>query len=199
MKKILLAVVMMLIASSANAQDIQLVQPQISGGKPLMDVIKSRRSERLISSEMLSQEDLSNLLWATWGISSDDGKRVVPTALNKQNIELYVLLDSGVYIYDAANNLLKLVDSKDLRPSFGASQPYAANAPVHLLFVTDDKKFGDMHAGSMYQNAFLYCASEGLACVVRGAYDREEAQKALKLDGDKEVVITFVAGYKEEK
>lgn len=198
MKKILLSFLAILIATSAYAADIQLQTPQISGGMPLMDAIKNRRAERLIDAKMISEQDLSNLLWVTWGISADDGKRVVPTARNLQDIELYVLLANGVYIYDAKQNLLKQVDNKDLRGVVGKEQDYATIAPVHLLFVTKDKKFGSMHAGSMYQNASLYCAANNMACVVRGAYDRLEIKKALNLEEDKEVVITFVAGYKKK-
>ena len=198
MKKFLLGFLLMQIATSSLAADIQLVTPQTGGGIPLMEAIKNRRAERLIDAQMISEQDLSNLLWATWGISSDDGKRVVPTARNLQDIELYVLLSNGVYIYDAALNQLKQISNQDLRHVVGKEQEYATIAPVHLLFVTKDKKFGEMHAGSMYQNASLYCASSDLACVVRGAYDRNEIKKALNLENDKEVVITFVAGYKKK-
>lgn len=198
MKKIVFGVLFMLIATTTYAADIQLKSPQTSGGMPLMDAIKNRRAERMIDTKMLSEQDLSNLLWVTWGISSDDGKRVVPTARNLQDMELYVLLSSGVYIYDAHQNLLKQIDSKDLRGIIGKEQEYAAVAPMHLLFVSKDKKFGDMHAGSMYQNASLYCTANNLACVVRGAYDREEIKKALNLEENKEVVISFAVGYKKK-
>lgn len=198
MKKFLYGALLMLIATTAYAADIQLKSPQTSGGMPLMDAIKNRRADRMIDNQMISDQDLSNLLWVTWGISSDDGKRVVPTARNLQDIELYVLLASGIYIYDAQQNLLKQISDKDLRGIVGKEQEYAINAPIHLLFVTKDKKFGSMHAGSMYQNASLYCASSNLACVVRGAYDKTEINNALNLSEDKEVVITFAVGYKKK-
>ena len=198
MKKILLMVLLMLSVTTVYAADIQLKTPETSGGMPLMDAIKNRRAERAIDAQMLSEQDLSNLLWVTWGFSSDDGKRVVPTARNLQDMELYVLLVSGVYVYDAQQNLLKQLSNNDLRGLVGKEQDYAALAPVHLLFVTKDKKFGAMHAGSMYQNAGLYCSANNLACVVRGAYDRAEINNALNLDQDKEVVITMAVGYKKK-
>lgn len=198
MKKFLWVVLLMQLAKSTLAADIQLTDPKTSGGIPLMDAIKNRRAERMIDSQMISEQDLSNLLWVTWGFSSDDGKRVVPTARNLQDMELYVLLSTGSYVYDASLNLLKQIGDKDLRGIVGKEQEYATIAPVHLLFVTKDKKFGDMHAGSMYQNAGLYCASNNLACVVRGAYDRNEIKKALNLENDKEVVITFAVGNKKK-
>ena len=195
MKKILLGVLMMLNVTTANAADIKLNKPNMSGGMPLMDAISTRRTSRSFDTKMLSQQHLSDLLWATWGISSDDERRVVPTARNQQDIELYVLLPTGSYIYDAKNNSLKQHGDKDLRYIFAREQKFAEVAPVHLLFVTANKKYGDMHAGSMYQNAGLYCASAGLSCVVRGLYDRGEIKEALGLSGDTEVVVTIIAGY----
>lgn len=198
MKKFLMGVLFMLSAGVANAQDIKLVTPETSGGMPLFDAIKARRSGRVFDEKMLSLKHLSELLWVTWGISSDDGKRVVPTARNLQDIELYVLLPDGSYIYDAENNLLKQVGDKDLRHFLGQEQKFALTAPVHLLFVTNNRKYGDMHAGSMYQNAGLYCAMENLTCVVRGLYDHEGLDNALGLTDDKKTVVTFAAGYPKQ-
>ena len=105
------------------------------------------------------------------------------------------MIPSGSYIYDAKNNALKQLGSDDFRYILAKDQKFALDAPVHLLFVTKDKKYGEMHAGSMYQNASLYCASENLKCVVRGLYDRDEIKQALNLDGDTEVVMTEAVGY----
>ncbi len=195
MRKFILGAMMAMSAMTANAADIKLNQPVTEGGMPLMEAIKTRRSGRMFDTKMLSDQHLSNLLWATWGISSEDGKRVVPTARNLQDIELYVLLPSGVYVYDAKGNVLVQKSDKDLRGIVGKEQKFALDAPVHLLFVTKDKKYGEMHAGSMYQNTSLYCASEGLKCVVRGLYDKAEIKQALGLEGENEVVMTEAVGY----
>lgn len=195
MKKVILGVLMMLSATVANAKDIKLSEPTTTGGMPLMEAIATRRSGRLFDTKMLSLQHLSDLLWSTWGITTDDGKRVVPTARNLQDIELYVLLPSGVYVYEAKQNLLKQLSDKDLRYILAKDQKFAEDAPVHLLFVTKDKKYGEMHAGSMYQNAGLYCASVGLKNVVRGLYDKAEIKQALGLEGDLEVVMTQAIGY----
>ncbi len=199
MKKLILGAMMVMSAATANAANIKLNTPETSGGMPLMEAIKVRRSGRMFDTKMLSDQHLSNLLWTTWGISSEDGKRVVPTARNLQDMELYVLLPTGVYVYDAKNNVLTQQSDKDLREVVGKEQKFALEAPVHLLFVTKDKKYGEMHAGSMYQNTSLYCASEGLKCVVRGLYDRAELKAALGLDGDKEVVMTEAVGYAKQQ
>ena len=195
MKKFLLGVFIMLSATTALAADIKLNKPNMHGGMPLLDAISARRSNRSFDTKMLSDQHLSDLLWATWGISSEDERRVVPTARNLQDIELYVLLPTGAYIYNAKDNLLKQIGDRDLRYIFAKEQKFAENAPVHLLFVTKDRKYGDMHAGSMYQNAGLYCATQGLSCVVRALYDRAEIKEALGLTGETEVVVTLIAGY----
>lgn len=198
MKTLLTGVMMMLTAAAANAADISLKPHSKSGGMPLMEAISVRRSGRTFSTKALSEQHLADLLWATWGISSADGKRVVPTARNRQDIALYVTMQNGTYVYDAASNLLREASKKDLRALLSQEQNFALNAPIHLLFVTKDKKYGEMHAGSMYQNTGLYCASEGLKCVVRGLYDRAEIKEALGLKGEEEVVMTMAVGYPKE-
>ena len=90
-KALLVGVIMLLGATAVQAEDIALVVPQMSGGKPLMEAIKDRRSIRAFDERALEPQVLSNLLWATWGISSEKGLRVVPTALNQQDMDLYIL------------------------------------------------------------------------------------------------------------
>lgn len=195
MKKFLLGALMMLTATAANAEDIKLVAPDTTGGMPLLDAISARRSGRQFSEEMLSDKHLSTLLWSAWGISSEDGRRVVPTARNLQDMDLYVATEDGWYIYDAKANTLSQRGNKDLRKIIAHGQDFAETAPVHLLFVTKDKKYGDVHAGSMYENASLYCASAKLQCVVRAWYDRAELKEAMALPDDLEVVMTLATGY----
>lgn len=198
MKKFLLGAMMMLTVSTAQAADIQLTPPDTTGGMPLLDAISARRSGRDYADKMLSDKHLSTLLWTAWGISSKDGRRVVPTARNLQDMDLYVATKDGWYIYDAKANTLTQKGDKDLRVIIAHGQDFAETAPVHLLFVTKDKKYGEVHAGSMYENASLYCASAGLQCVVRAWYERAELKKAMALDGDLEVVMTLAVGYPNE-
>ena len=195
MKKFLVGVLMMFNAVNANAADIKLLTPDMSGGLPLLDAIKARRSGRSFDEKMLSDKHLATLLWSVWGYSSDDNRRVVPTARNEQDMEVYVATKDGWYAYDAKENVLTQKGNKDLRVLLAHGQAFAETAPVHLLFITKDKKFGEVHAGSMYENAGLYCASEKLQCVVRAWYDRAEIKSALELEGDLEVVMTMAVGY----
>lgn len=195
MNKFLLGVLMMCCAITAQAADIKLATPDTTGGMPLLDAIKARRSGRSFDEKMLSDKHLATLLWSIWGYSSDDERRVVPTARNLQDMEVYVATKDGWYAYDAKENVLMQKGTKDLRIILAHGQAFAEIAPVHLLFITKDKKYGDVHAGSMYENAGLYCASEKLQCVVRAWYDRAEIKEALGLEGDLEVVMTMAVGY----
>lgn len=193
---ILLVGVSMQVNASQTNGDIKLSAPKTQGGAPILDTIKNRRSIRQISSKMLSDEHLSTLLWATWGISSEDGKRVVPTARNTQQMELYVAMKDGFYLYDAKENILIKKGSKDLREAVLGTQDFAKTTPVHLIIVSYDEKYGEFHAGSMYENASLYCASENLACVVRALFDGEKLSKELSLEGGKKAVMSIAVGYK---
>lgn len=195
MKKVILGAMMMLAAGTANAADIKLPEHTANGGMPLMEAIAARRSGRTFDTKMLSDQTLADLLWATWGISSEDGKRVVPTARNPAGYG---------FVRFAAFRLLPLRCGEEhagsawqrrSAPDSGKRAEIRGRCAGHLLFVTKDKKYGEMHAGSMYQNTSLYCTSAGLKCVVRGLYDRAEIKQALGLEGDYEVVMTEAAGY----
>ena len=194
-KSLLVGVMMMLNITVAHAEEIALPAPETNGGQPLMEAIKARRSVRVFDEKMLEPQTLSNLLWATWGISSEKGLRVVPTARNQQNMDLYVLMKSGIYLYDAKKNVLAQITDKDLRELMVKGQDFVRKAPVHLLYVTNDEKYGEFHAGSMYENASLYCASAGLNCVVRAMYEKEALGKEMGLINGNQVVMSEAVGY----
>ncbi len=198
MKKLLLfAAAGLCCAAGANAQDINLPEPQTTGGMPLMEAIAARRTVRAYSERPLAPQTVADLLWSAWGISSADGKRTVPTARNQQDIDVYAVMADGTYLYDAKNNLLKQVTTEDLRPLL-AKQDFVSSAPLHLLFVSANKKYGGMHAGSMYQNVGLACTSMGLANVVRGMIDNEQLKQKLNLPEEEEVIISQTIGYPAE-
>ena len=83
---------------------VALPTPQTSGGKPLMQVLKERKSVRDFAPEQISKQMLSNLLWAAWGINRADGRRTAPSASNRQEIDVYVIMADGTYLYDAKAN-----------------------------------------------------------------------------------------------
>jgi hypothetical protein len=143
------------------AQIMQLLPPAKEGGMPLMQALAERKSTRSFSGEAVSAQDLSNLLWAAWGVNRPDGRRTAPTGRNSQAVELYVVLESGVWRYDGPGHQLDQVLPGDLRARVGG-------APVTLLFAAPvEDRWGGEHVGSIYQNAGLYCASAKMACVVR--------------------------------
>ena len=167
---------------------IALPKPRMTGGKPLMEALAARGAGRNFSDKPVSEQVLSNLLWATWGINRPDGRRTAPTARNTQDIQVYAALESGVWLYDAARNELVQALGGDTRKKFGG-------APVTLLFAVPEKdRFGAMHAGSLYQNAGLYCASEGLANVVK-ATGADALEGALPLPSGYAVIIIQSIGW----
>lgn len=178
----------------AFAQEaVKLPAPDLTGGMPLMQAMKERKTERAFSTEALDNQTLSDMLWAAWGYNRPD-KRTIPTARNRQNMEVYVLKANGAFRYDARANSLIPVTAQDLRP-LAAKQDFVLNAPVTLLFVADeDDKYAGMHAGSAYQNVGLYCASKGLYNVVRGMIDRDALAKALGIEDEDDIIISQTVG-----
>jgi len=183
-----------------------LPAPQTDGGKPLMQALKERHSTREFSPEKLSPQVLSNLLWAAFGINRPEtGKRTAPSAVNWQEIDIYVATADGLYVYDAKGNKLDPVLGEDVRGSTG-TQAFVKDAPLNLVYVADFAKTGKASgedstfytaadAGFIAQNVYLFCASEGLAVVVRGSVDRAALAKVMKLRPDQKVLLAQTVGY----
>ncbi len=187
-------------------KDIPLPAPRTEGGKPLMQALRARQSSRAFSPQALPPQVLSDLLWAAAGINrADAGKRTAPSARNWQEIEVYVVMEAGTYLYDAPHNVLKAVVAGDLRASTGM-QDFVAVAPVNLVYVADVAKLREASAedqmlysgadtGFISENVYLFCASEGLATVVRGSVDRAALAAAMKLPEQKRVMLAQTVGY----
>lgn len=194
-------VVFSLIAGAVFAGDIQLPAPQKTGGMPLMQALAARESSRSFSSRELDSQKLSDLLWAACGINRDDGKRTAPSARNRQEIDLYVALPSGLYLYKPQGNLLKQVFSEDIREVVG-KQGFTQKAPVNLIYVADYTRmkgeedfYSATDTGFISQNVYLFCASEGLHTVVLGWVDRDELHAAMKLNPDQHIILTQPVGF----
>jgi SagB-type dehydrogenase family enzyme len=179
------------IAATGLTQDlkpIKLPPAETSGGMPLMEALSLRQTGREYSPEKLSPQVMSNLLWAAFGINrKDTGKRTAPSAMNWQETDIYVALEEGLYLYNAADQVLEPVLAEDLRADTG-KQPFVAGAPVNLVFVSDYSRmsrvaeeqkatYAAADVGFISQNVYLYCASAGLATVVRGYVDKEALAK----------------------
>jgi len=185
---------------------IELPAPQTEGGKPLMQALKDRKSSRAFSSKELPLQVLSNMLWAAFGINrTDSGGRTAPSAFNMQEIDIYVAKPEGLYIYDAKANMLLPVLKGDLRALTG-KQPFVKDAPINLIYVADLKKMDrfpaveqDIYAaadmGFISENVYLFCASGGLATVVRNLVDKVALSQAMGLMPGHMIVMTQTVGY----
>ena len=196
MKKYILSALIATIAMTMNSG--VLPKPNTEGGMPLMESIAQRKSHRDMSANgTVSKQQLSDMLWAAWGITHE-GKRTVATAMNRQELSIYVVTPEGASLYDAAANTLEKVTDADLRPLAGM-QKFATDCPLNIVFVTDtdlqpDATMQGYAAGAASQNVYLYCASQGLKTVVRASFARDELHKALQLPANKRVIFVQTVG-----
>lgn len=187
---------------------IKLPEPTTSGGMPLMDALKNRKSTRDFATNDIPVKLLSDLLWAGFGINRPEtSHRTAPSAMNSQEIDIYVAKSDGVFIYDAkTHSLLKISDS-DLRRQL-SNQPFAKDAPLLLIFVADYSRakanaqhrelYAYIDTGYISQNMYLFCASEGLGTVVH-ELDRNSVSKLLGLRPEQKPIIAQTVGYPKAK
>lgn len=203
------AAIIFFLAGAAGAEEkkaIPLIKPQMDSGRLLMHVLKERKSSRSFSKAKLPIRVLSNLLWAASGVNRPaTGGRTVPSAGNMQEVDVYVALPRGLYLYDGKNHRLSHVSGQDIRVLTG-TQAYVKDAAVNLIFVSDGRKMeavapeerdalSSVTAGAMAQNVYLYCASEGLATVVRASFDRPTLATAMGLRPDQKILLAQSVGY----
>jgi nitroreductase len=186
-------------AFGQDPKPIPLPQPTLDASKSLAQALKDRKTTREYATESLSQQLLSNLLWAAIGINRpDSGRRTAPTAKNWQEVDVYVSTTQGIYLYDAKAHALIQVAAGDLR-SQTYSQPVFKDAPVNLVFVSDLERMGEgddatktiltaMDTGYVSQNVYLYCASAGLNTGFRVTLDKETLGKTLKLKPSQKIM-----------
>ncbi|MBN2369800.1 MAG: nitroreductase family protein [Vicinamibacteria bacterium] len=193
------------VTETAALPAIELPAAEKTGGMPLMDALSKRATSRAFDAKDLPAQQLSNALWAAFGVNRPDGKRTAPSARNWQETDIYVLLKQGAYAYDATAHRLNPVLGDDIR-ALGATQAFAHEAPVTLVFVADLAKTGDpiaaatamlaaMDTGFISQNVYLYCASAGLATGVRGMVDRDALGKRLGLRETQRITAAQSIGY----
>lgn len=192
--------------TTGKLKEIKLPSPRLGGGRPLMQCLKDRQSQREFLSDPLPIQVLSDLLWAAYGINRpDSGKRTAPSAVNWQNIDLYIALSDGLYLYEPREHKLIQFLTEDIRGHSG-TQEFVKIAPLNLIYVADlariprgteeDKRFySAAHTGFISQNVYLYCASEGLATVVRAMINREELAKKMGLRPDQQIILAQTVGY----
>lgn len=214
MKSVILIVMLSILSSAGFGVDpgktITLPEPDLSSLESLDFAFKNRKSEREFSSEMLSSQTLSNLLWAANGVNRPaEKRRTAPSALNYQEVDIYVLMKDGAWLYEAFEHDLQPVSERDLRPLVALSQDFVLDAPVVLLYVADMAKYGDRaHAensktmaandvGIVCQNVNLFCSAAKLATVPRATLDAGALGKELKLRPEQLPMLNNPVGYKK--
>lgn len=196
-------------SSSAQVfETVKLPAAQKTGGMSLMEAMQNRQSHRSFSSKELSQQQMSNLLWAANGINRPNGLRTVPSARSYNEFDIYIIKHEGWFVYDPVQHAMLKMGSEDLRVNAG-TQDFVKTAPVNLVFVADfdrmtnaDDEFRKFYSatdvGYISQNVYLYCASEGLATIVRGQIDKVKAKEVLKLRPNQHVILAQTVGYPGE-
>lgn len=209
-RTVCLLLLFVLISSTLVAQDknIALPEPDKSGGMPLMQALNERKTQRSFdASKELSQQQLSDLLWAASGVNRpESGKMTSPTAMDDREIDIYVALKTGTYVYEPKSHALIFVSDADVRGDMGR-QGFTADASVMLAFVADYSKmsvamskeskdfYSAVDVGYISQNVYLYAASQKLSSVVLGYIDRDKIAKALGLKKDQKAILTQCVGF----
>ncbi len=192
-------------ALGESEPSIALPAPVKHGGLPLMDALAERQSSREFAADALPLDLLSGLLWAAYGINRADGGRTAPSALNAQEIDVFVALPSGAYRYDAGAHALQLIAGNDVRRVTGY-QDFVDEAPMDLVYVADHARmrlvpaeqregFAYAAAGAIAQNVYLFAAGNGLATVIRAWIDRAAIAGALGLTHDQQVLLSQTVGF----
>jgi len=193
-------------AQGGELKPIKLIKPQMDGGRQLMYVLKERKSVREFSERKLPLRVLSNLLWSACGINRPaTGKRTAPSAKNWQEIDVYIALPQGLYLYAPKNHQLVPIHDHDIRGLTG-TQPFVSVAPVNLIYVADLSRiteyspeerefYAALDTGFIAQNVYLYCASEGLVTVFRTTINRDQLGPAMNLRPEQKIIAAQTVGY----
>ncbi|MBW1814974.1 MAG: SagB/ThcOx family dehydrogenase [Deltaproteobacteria bacterium] len=196
---------------------ITLPKPQTNGGKPLMQALMKRQTTRSFSTKKLPEQVLSNLLWAAFGINRPGtGKRTAPSAVNWQEIDIYVALEKGLYLYEPNKHILIPMIAQDFRAKttqmFQPSKKSVENAPVTFIYIADFKRIDGIGrlmkdkdkaltayaaTGFIGQNVYLFCASEGLGTVVRAMIDKPALREEMNLRPNQRITLCQTIGYRK--
>lgn len=210
MKKLILSLVLMGLCLATDAQNVQLPQPKYDNPTTLMTALKNRHSTREFSDRAIPDDILSTILWAACGINRpESGKLTVPSAINAQDIQVYVIRKDGAYLYLPKENQLKQISKSDLRSAVAGRQAFAATAPVSLVLVSDHSKFakipadgasrmGAIDCGYVSENICLISTALGLNTVPRATMDNDALKKALGLGDQYDVLMNNPIGYPKE-
>jgi SagB-type dehydrogenase family enzyme len=201
--------VMFFFVATMNAQDlkqIKLPTPDKTRGVSIMKAFNDRHSDRTYAPDKLSQQDLSDLLWAANGINRPDGKRTAPSCRDFQEVVVYIILPEGAYLYDEKAHALTLLTEGDYRPAVAGGQDFVKAAPLCIVLSADLTRFGgtinegtklmaSVDVGIVCQNINLACAGLGLATVPRATMDQATLKRVLKLKDTDLLLMNNPVGY----
>lgn len=192
---------------------IKLPQPQKELAFPLMKALENRRTTRKWKNTHLSEQEISNLLWAACGITKNrkgnvKSKRTAPSACNAQEIRVFTIMEQGVYLYNEDNHELIEIIAKDIRENIG-TQKMMKSAPMGLVFVADLSRMNSpflknkeaqrfcawVDTGYISQNVYLFCAASNLGTAVLSLVDREKLHNLMNLKEHEKIVLTQVVGH----
>ncbi len=185
---------------------IELPRPRMQGGRPIMEVLKDRASCRQFTNQPLPRQLLSDLLWSAFGVNRPAiHGRTAPSAQNWQEITIYVAKADGLFVYEPTEHALLRMRASDIRSAAGL-QPYAGGAPLDLIYVADFSRATDAseeerhlycvaNTGFIAENVYLFCASERLGAVVRGAINRPLIAATIGLGRAERVILAQSVGY----
>ncbi|OAV71085.1 FMN reductase [NAD(P)H] [Bacteroidales bacterium Barb6] len=209
MKHFVWVFISLFMMTTMQAQELKVIKlntPDKTRGDAFMQVLANRKSDRTFSEKPLSQQDLSDLLWAANGVNRPNGMRTAPSAINAQEVDVYVILKEGAYLYDATAHALNPVATGDYRVAVAGGQDFAAVAPVSLVLVADLSRFGGkigeqsqlmgaVDAGIVCQNINIACAGLGLVTVPRATMDQAVLKSVLKLKDTQLLLMNNPVGY----
>ena len=209
MRKVQLLLLCLFISVATFAADkvIRLPKPNLNRNSEVMEAFANRHSTREYAAKALALTDLSDLLWAANGINRpEEGKRTAPSAMNKQDVDVYVVLPEATYLYDAKAHQLNLVAEGDHRGAVAGGQAFVKSAPVSLLLVSDLSRLGEaknthtqlmgaVDAGIVSQNISIFCSAAKLATVPRASMDTAKLKSVLKLTDTQLPLMNHPVGY----
>jgi SagB-type dehydrogenase family enzyme len=201
---------------------IKLLEPDKKRGLLFMETLWVRASVREFSDKELSLQDLSSLLWAANGVNRPlEKKYTAPSAMNSHDVDVYVCLKDGIYLYDAEHHALNPVLEGDYRSEFMMTpsprpkdasssppppRPAPSISPIQVYLISDCSRFrvgtaelkyewGALDAGIVSQNISLFCAATGLKTVPRASMDKARIRTVLKLKDTQFVFLNHPVGY----
>lgn len=190
-------------STEASAQDTTLPTPtrnETAGS--LTKALQDRKSTRSFTDRSVSDQTLSDLLWAANGVNRPDGKRTAPSAMNRQDVNIYVGKADGTYRYDAQANKLVRIGSGDLRKAAAGRNKFIETAPIVLVIASDtsltrgNTALSALDAGAVMQNVYLFCAANGMSTVCCYAGDNtEDMQKFLGIKQEMMPLVYMPVGY----